>query len=207
MNRSILFLLFFISIPVLSKSQPINCKTLNLVFIDNSRATYKLGLSDGLQGNLTNVLNNLENNETQKFLVYLCNRNNPKIAKEEDKINAILESILTENQKEPVFALERNNILKQLFKSEYNVTDSLVIHYYLTEEYLVNFVMDKDAGLLLNNFPRELMYLLNLSSNQVYVNINFSNVSKKVDEEKLRSMIDFFNKGRYKISGYKLNRI
>jgi hypothetical protein len=56
----------------------------------------------------------------------------------------------------------------------------LVIHYYLTEEYLVNFVMDKDAGLLLNNFPRELMYLLNLSSNQVYVNINFSNVSTHV---------------------------
>jgi hypothetical protein len=87
------------------------------------------------------------------------------------------------------------------------VKDTISINYILSDNYIHDYLLSKEPGELLNLFPRELGYLLSVSSSQIIVNLYYSNSTKLFDEKSLKKTIEFFNKDDFKLLNYKLIKI
>jgi hypothetical protein len=123
------------------------------------------------------------------------------------KTEEVIENIYTKQYKLPEFTEDKKTIRKLIADKPFGVKDTISINYILSDNYIHDYLLSKEPGELLNLFPRELGYLLSVSSNQIMVNLYYSNANKLFDEKSLKKTIEFFNKDDFKLLNYKLIKI
>jgi hypothetical protein len=177
------------------------------VYVENAKIPGKEALTLAQKARISQCVKSVKNIKDVRFLLYIANGEKPEIVDDPNKAEESIENLYSKQYKSSQFVDDKRNIRKILEDKPFGVKDTISINYILSENYMSNFVLGKETGDLLNLFPRELAYLLNVSSNEVIVNIFYSNSSKLIDEKSIKRAIDFYNKDTFKLLNYKLIKL
>jgi hypothetical protein len=203
MRIAIILLGLILMIALNAQSQIKKYNSFYLVYVENTKLPGKEALTLAQKAKISQCVKSIKNMKDVKFLLYMANGEKPEIVDDVNKSDETIENLYSRQYKASQFNDDKKTIRKLLEDKPFGVKDTISINYIVSENYMNDFVLGKESGDLLNLFPRELAYLLSVSSNEVMVNIFYSNSNKLVDEKSIRKAIEFYNKDDFKLLNYK----
>lgn len=177
------------------------------VYVENTKLPGKEALTLAQKAKISQCVKSIKNMKDVKFLLYMANGEKPEIIDDPAKSDEAIENLYSKQYKSSQFIDDKRSIRKIIEDKPFGVKDTISINYIMSENYMNDFVLGKESGDLLNLFPRELAYLLGVSSNEVIVNIFYSNSNKLVDEKIIRKAVEFYNKDDFKLLNYKIIKL
>lgn len=177
------------------------------MYVENTKLPGKEALTLVQKAKISQCVKSIKNLKDVKFLLYMANGEKPEIVDDPTKSDETIEALYSKQYKASQFIDDKRNIRKLIEDKPFGVRDTISINYIISENYMNDFVLGKESGDLLNLFPRELAYLLSVSTNEVQVNIFYSNSNKLVDEKSIRKAIEFYNKDDFKLLNYKIIKL
>ena len=194
---------------LISMGQQVNKKynSFYFIYVENTKLPGKEALSSTQKAKLSQCIRSVKDLKEIKFLLFVADGEKPTIIDDPTKTEEVMENLYTKQYKLPQFTDDKKAIRKLIADKPFGVKDTISINYILSDNYINDYLLSKETGELLNLFPRELGYLLSVSSNQIMVNLYYSNANKLFDEKSLKKTIEFFNKDDFKLLNYKLIKI
>jgi len=202
---SILFLIVLFSFKTNQEVKKYN--SFYFVYVENTKLPGKEALSLSQKAKISACIRSVKDLKEVKFFLFVADGEKPTVVEDPTKTEEVIENLYTKQYKLPEFTEDKKTIRKLIADKPFGVKDTISINYILSDNYIHDYLLSKEPGELLNLFPRELGYLLSVSSNQIMVNLYYSNANKLFDEKSLKKTIEFFNKDDFKLLNYKLIKI
>ncbi len=194
---------------LISMGQQVNKKynSFYFIYVENTKLPGKEALSSTQKAKLSQCIRSVKDLKEIKFLLFVADGEKPTIIDDPTKTEEVMENLYTKQYRLPQFNEDKIKIRNLIAEKPFVIKDTISINYILSDNYIKDYLLSKETGELLNLFPRELGYLLSVTSNQIIVNLYYSNENKLFDEKILKKSIDFFNKDDFKLLNYKLIKI
>lgn len=198
---------FILMIATSAQSQIKKYNSFYFVYVENTKLPGKEALTLSQKARVTQCIKSVKNISDMKFLLYMADGERPEIVDDVNKADAAAQSLYNKTYKQPEFNLDKNNLRKIIEEKPFGIRDTISINYFLSENYLNEYVLGKETGDMLNLFPREIAYILGVPTSSIIVNIYYSNSNRLIDEKNIRKAIEFYNKDDFKLSNYKFIKL
>ena len=170
----------------------------NLVvfYVENSKGDGSSSLSsESIEKLEAEVKKNAANN-SNKFLLYWSNDSKFDFCKKAESCNKILNGLFERNSRTPNAWLDKHQMRNLIFDKEFLLKGTIVVNYFVTESYLIDYAAKDEPSTLMGLFPRELAYITGADETKVTVNIYYSNSRNKITEEMLKQVNNFSNQSK-----------
>jgi hypothetical protein len=172
----------------------------NLVvfYVENSKGEASSSLTSEAVERLEAEVKKNNATPTNKFLLYWSNDQRYDYAKKPENCNRILNSLFEKNSNTPNAWLDKHMMRNLIFDKEFLLKGNIVMNYFVTESYLIDYAIKDEPSTLMGLFPRELAYITGADESNVTVNIYYSNTRNKINEEVLKQVNNFSNQSKIK---------
>ena len=172
----------------------------NLVvfYIENSKGDGSVSLSSEAVERLESEVKKFNATPTNKFLLYWSNDAKFDYAKKPENCNRILNSLFEKNSNSPNAWLDKHHMRNLIFDKEFLLNGNIIVNYFVTENYLIDYATKDEPSTLMGLFPRELAYITGADEAKVTVNIYYTNSRNKISEAMLRKANNFNDQSKVK---------
>ena len=171
-------------------------------YVENSKSDGSSSLSSESIEKLEAEIKKNNSTPSNKFLLYWSNDAKFDFCKKAESCNKLLNSLFERNSRTPNAWLDKHQMRNLIFDKEFLLKGNIVVNYFVTENYLLEYATRDEPSTLMGLFPRELAYITGAEETKVTVNIFYSNSKSKITREMLNQVNNFSNQ-----SGIKYNYI
>ncbi len=200
-----LFFLFCFSVIItfsLTAFKPIKkpkAETVNdlvIFYVENSKGGGSTSLSSESIEKLEMEVKKYNAKTGNKFLLYWSNDNKFDYSKKPENSTKILNSLFERNSRTPNVWLDKHQMRNLLFDKEFTLKGVISINYFVTENYLIDYITKDEPSILMGMFPRELAYITGADESRVTVNIFYSNSRNKITLDMLKQVNNFTDQSK-----------
>ncbi len=182
-----------------------NVNNLVVFYIENSKGDGNTSLSSEAIERLEVEVKKNHATPTNKFLLYWSNDAKFDYTKKAESSPRILNGLFEKNSRIPNVWFDKYEMRTLLFEKEFTLKGNIIINFFITESYLIDYISKDEPSILMGLFPRELAYITGADESKLTVNIYYTNTQNKISEKTLREINNFTNQSKATYNYIQLN--
>lgn len=158
-------------------------KSLNIMYVVNSRSVSGLNLTQDMVLLLSNKIDMLAGDPAGRFYFFLSNNVKPETAKDKKGAKAIVQKMADTYFEQPTSSIDKKLLRDILFTADLSNTKSINMHFFVSEYYLKSDLIGDNAGSLLRQFAKELEYKTGCGEENVNVFVYYPKNATSITPE------------------------
>lgn len=169
-------------------------RTYNIFYVDNSYSKNNANFGQEMFGIVGDKVDSINKNDSRFSAIgfFVANGNKPQFASNYRTAKSIIDGLADGSTDAPNSFSDRSYIIDNLHKTDLSGIRAVNISMFISEASLLNdFIQGNTPGMFINFLPKEIQMLTSCPEENVRVFIYYPADSKKINQQALRSFVDF----------------